>query len=48
MNVTALQYIQTAAVNLVFSLLEQILASKCDVGVFRCAKRNTTVPKVIL
>jgi len=47
MNVTALQYIQTAAVNLVFSLLEQILASKCD-GVFRCAKRNTTVPKVIL
>ncbi|KAG2603950.1 protein TPX2-like isoform X2 [Panicum virgatum] len=23
----------------------KILASKCDVGVFRCAKRNTTVPK---
>lgn len=26
---------------------EQMLASKGD-GVFRCAKRNTTVPKVIL
>jgi hypothetical protein len=27
--------------------LIQILASKGDVGVFRGAKRNTTVPKVV-
>lgn len=47
MKVHALQTAAATSKSYIF-FLEQILASKGDVGVFRCAKKNTTVPKVIL